>query len=597
MKRLVADGMIRFKNLRLAEKMFAVFVPILGLCLLFCLGALQVSFRIYDGKLYEKSLQELDFFTQQVNDSLDDIERTSYYIALDTKLQENLSQLKETKPFTAAYSAIIYQLRMMLNDGMMNNRAITGITYTDGTTTVSAGLAPDSMAEEPVRRALEEFHALRGAYALDTPGKAYPYLLSGRDILKHTDASLDYLGSLLITSDVAGIIGRHVNRLEAESAALCVYTEDGTVLYEDAENMRGRLPALTGEKGYQIIRRDGQRYFLCYLKSAPQGWIYVNMFPYSEIYGQNLALRAMLVAGFLLFFVISALLIKRVSHMIVKPLEQLTQTMQIVETGDFKGARQHLGQQLRTDEIGLLAQEFQLSLDKIDHLIHENYEKQLLLKDTKYRMLQAQINPHFLYNTLNSITWMIRAQKNKEAADMTVALGDILRAALSSKQYVTLEEELYNLKKYIRIQEYRYQKRVEFQLQEDARILDCLLPHMTLQPLVENAICHCVEKLLRPCAICVTAAGQEGHVVLTVADDGPGMAPEELERVRRFEARSGGHGIGMKNIWERLRMAFEDQAELRIESGLDKGTTITIVIPEWRGGEENRYVPGNAGRR
>ena len=129
--------------------------------------------------------------------------------------------------------------------------------------------------------------------------------------------------------------------------------------------------------------------------------------------------------------------------------------MEIVETGDFDRAKQFLGDSVRTDEIGMLNQEFHVMLDKIDFLIHENYEKQLLLKDTKYKMLQAQINPHFLYNTLNSINWMIRAKRNGEAAEMTVALGTILRSALSKEQYSTLESEITN---------------------------SYLIPHMTLQP-------------------------------------------------------------------------------------------------------------------
>ena len=99
----------------------------------------------------------------------------------------------------------------------------------------------------------------------------------------------------------------------------------------------------------------------------------------------------------------------RLAYRLVKPLERLTESMAIVETGDFLGVREFLGTGYGNDEIGLLTQEFQMTLDKIDNLIHENYEKQILLKDTEYRMLQAQINPHFLYNTLNSINWMIRA--------------------------------------------------------------------------------------------------------------------------------------------------------------------------------------------
>ena len=212
-----------------------------------------------------------------------------------------------------------------------------------------------------------------------------------------------------------------------------------------------------------------------------------------------------------------------------------------------------------------------MTLDKIDNLIHENYEKQILLKDTEYRMLQAQINPHFLYNTLNSINWMIRAKKNEEAARMTVALGTILRAALSREQYFTMEEELHMLEQYITIQEYRYQKRAVFSI--DAKVGgQYLIPHMTLQPLVENAIYHGVEKMLTPCTITVTVREEEDLIRITVTDDGPGMTPEELRAVRKFTARPKGHGIGLKNIAERLKMAFDQEAGFWIDSTPDQGT-------------------------
>ncbi len=583
----------KFRDMKLAQKMIAVYMLILGVCLIFCIAALRVSFNIYDGKLYEKSLQELDFFTQQVNRNLEQVEDLSYYIAVDTKMQERLAAMKGMRQFTAEYSSALYELRMMLNNEMSNTDMISNITYTDGgTTTVQVGVytgLPDDSRKEAV---LNGFHDAKGAYVIYPPDADYPYLLSGRDIRKHIDASLEYLGTLMITCDVAGMIEKNIQSLEAESAALCVYTDNGLV-YESREGMIKEIPVLTGEKGYQIVNAEGQRYFLCHLKSSKTGWTYVNMFPYSEIYGQNQKLRNMVILGFLVLFFASAMALKKLSHMIVKPLEQLTESMQMAEHADFKGAREFLEQEERKDEIGLLTQEFRVSMEKIDNLIHENYEKQILLKDTKYRMLQAQINPHFLYNTLNSINWMVRAGKNKEAAEMTVALGDILRAALGRNQYFRMQEELYILKKYMMIQEYRYQKRVTFHMEADEELDKCLIPHMTLQPLVENAIYHCVEKMLEPCDISVEVRAEGNHIRLMVTDNGPGMTAKDLEAVRSFTARTTGHGIGLKNIYERLKMAFEQEASFEIDSAPGEGTQIRIMIPRR---EENFDVQGDSGR-
>lgn len=569
----------KYGDLKLAEKTISVYIIMLGICFLISVVALQISFNIYDGKLYEKSLQELDFFIQEVNRSLDEVEGISYNIAIDTKIQEQLSTMKSLKPFTADYSYEVYQLRMLLNSELTNSNMISNMVYTDGDKTqFVVGVATGTISRELYDSMMNRFHEAKGAYVVQQPTKEYPYLLTGRDIRKHIDSSLEYLGSLLITCDVSGMIEKNIDELEAESSALCVYSDEG-VIYENQEHMKESLPELIEDKGYQIIKEKGQRYFVCHVKSSKTGWTYVNVFPYSEIYGQNQNLRYLMIGGFLLLFLVTALILKKLAHMIVKPLEHLTESMQIVETGNFDQAREFLGTSTQKDEIGLMTQEFKVTLDKIDNLIHENYEKQILLKDTKYKMLQAQINPHFLYNTLNSINWMIRAKRNEEAAEMTVALGAILRSALNKQQYVTIEEELDSLRKYMTIQEYRYRKRVSFSVECEISGR-YLIPHMTLQPLVENAIYHGVEKMLTPCTISVTIKEEGERITITVSDNGPGMTEDELEAVRTFTAEPKGHGIGLKNIYERLKMAFDQEADFNISSSCGSGTTVTIRIPK-----------------
>ena len=560
--------------------MIVVYALMLGLCAVISVAALQVSFNIYDGKLYEKSLQELDFFTQEVNRSLDEVEGLSYRIALSPSIQDQLSRMQEMKGRPADYAYGAYELRDLLTQELINNASmVTNIMYTDGgQLKFVVGTSAGTIGEELYNQLLGRFHEAKGAAVMQQPTPAYPYLLMGRDIRKYQDASLEYLGSLLFTYDVAGMLEKNVAGLEAQSAALCVYSDEG-VIYEKEKGMMEWIPKPGTDSGYQVISGQGQKYFMCYLKSSKTGWTYVNVFPYSEIYGQNQALRYLMIGGFLVLFLVSALILKKLVHRIIKPLEQLTESMQTAGTGDFAAARSLLEMRPAGDEIGLITQEFQKSLDRIDRLIHENYEKQLLLKDTKYKMLQAQINPHFLYNTLNSIHWMIRAGKNTEAAEMTVALGTILRAALSGQPYVTIEEELDSLKKYMKIQKYRYGARIVFSLDCQAQE-KWLIPHMTLQPLVENAIYHGAEQTLEVCRISVDLKEEESHIFLSVSDNGPGMTEEELKAVRAFKAKPKGHGIGLKNIDERLRMAFGEDMEFQIDSRWKEGTTVTIRIPK-----------------
>lgn len=571
----------RFRDLKLSRKMILVYAVILVICLLFSMGMLQISLKIFDEHLYEKSLQELDFFSQEMNDKLQNVENLSYDIALDVSIQEQLYKLKELNYSSSDYSYESYRFRMMLANRLKISNGIKNIIFTDGKKTrfTVGESAKQELSAGQMEELLEKFHDAGGAYVAVSPTQEYQYMLSGRDIRSYIDSvSLSYLGSLVFTTDIAGMIQTNVDALEVQSARLCVFSGNG-LIYENQEGMYENVKDLGKEKGYQIRTIDGMKYFLCYLKSSGNGWSYVNMVPYSSIFRQSRMLRMFSIAGFILLFWLSVIVMKKLALMMTKPLEQLTDSMRIVETGDFTGARNQLETEARGDEIGQISQEFGVMLDQIDYLIHENYEKQLLLRDTKLQMLQAQINPHFLYNTLNAIHWMIRQEKNEDAARMILVLGKLLRAAFDKRQYISLTEELELVKDYITLQEYRYQKRVTFQLTAEGQLDTVEVPHMFIQPLVENAILHGVDNSLKPCTVSVSVSEGERKICIEVSDNGPGMTEEELAAARNFTIKSKGNGIGLKNIYERLKLSYEDM-RFEIDSEAGSGTTVRIVIPK-----------------
>lgn len=577
-----------FHDLKLAQKMIVVYIFLFGICLLICISALQISLRIYDGRLYEKSLQELDFFSQEVNRRIDDVENLSYNIALDPNIQDQLDKITTINYLSSEYSYEMYRFRMMLEKEISTNEWIKNIVYTDGMKTkFTVGTNTSEIPPHIYDKLLSEFHEAEGGYVEYLPLKEYPYLLSGRDIRSYVGSvSLEYLGSLIFTSDIAGIIQNSIDSLEVQSAKLCVYSDSG-LIYENQAGMYGKLPGFTEKKGYQIFKIDGIRYFLCYLKSSKNGMVYVNMFPYSEIFRQNQMVKYGCILGFFILFMIAAIMVKKISHMLTKPLEHLTESMQIVETGDFQRARMGLTVEKNQDEIGQLSQEFDLMLQKIDNLIHENYKKQLLIRDTRLKMLQAQINPHFLYNTLNAINWMIRIKRNEDAAKMIVVLGDIMRAAFSKKQYVTLGEEIELVQNYITIQQFRYPERAVFEIVIQGDLEQYQVPHMFIQPLVENAIHYGVENSLESCRVTVKVWEQEKDILIQVADTGPGMDPQELEAVQNFTVKPKGNGIGLKNIYDRLLIIYEEP-EFIVSSKKGEGTTVRIRI--------TKIIPGVGGR-
>lgn len=574
----------KFRDWKLAQKMMLVYVVLLGISCGVSIAALQISLNIYDGKLYEKSLQELDFFTQKVNDNLDGVESLSYTIAMDAEIQQQLSKIKSLNYLSAEYSYEMYQFRILLLNELNSHPMVKNIVYTDGNKTkLTVGVDCGTIDPGEYSRLLEQFHEARGGYVVQNPVKKYPYLLAGRDVRKHLDASMSYLGSLMITCDVSGMIREKIGDLEENHSTLFVYSRDGMV-YRDNQAEVPELPSLDQTQGYRIVSYQGQKYFMCYLKSSQNGWMFVNLFPYSEIFGQTMMVRYWMIGGFFLLFLGSALIMKKLAGVITAPLERLSESMQIVETGDFTGAKNVLSTEVRSDESGMLAQEFRAMLDQITTLIHENYEKQLLLKDTKYKMLQAQINPHFLYNTLNALNWMVQANRGEDAQKVIIELGQMLRASFAKEPLTTVTAEVQLVKSYIAIQQFRYRNRAKFTVEIQGKPGAYRVPHMTLQPLVENAIYYGVENSLVCCEVTVRVREEKETILLEVANTGPGMTPEELDAVRNFTVKPKGHGIGLKNIRERLEMVCPG-SEFRIESRLDKGTIVRIRVPKRKGGE------------
>ncbi|QBE97288.1 Sensor histidine kinase YehU [Blautia producta] len=569
----------KLRDIKLSKKMLFVYAVFAGVSCIISIIALQMSLNIYDSKLYEKSLQELDFFTQQVNTSLNDIEKASSSIALNAEIQNQLALMESYEYMSAQYSLGLYQLREMIEDELVSAAAVKNIIYTDKKEAeIKAGTDTGKIGEGEFKEILEDFQGARGGYISKNPTADYPYLLSGRDILERKNASLDYLGSLILTSDISGIIGQNSDSLEAAHSTLFVYSKDG-MIYQDDTQAIPKLPDVDHTKGYEVVHIQGEKYFMCYLRSSMNDWMYVNIFPYSDIFGQVMNVRYLLIGGFLILFICMVVVMRKMSVVIVRPLNQLTESMRIVEKGDFKGAKQVLDKDLSNDETGLLAQEFKVMLDKIDILIYENYEKQLLLQDTKYKMLQAQINPHFLYNTLNALNWMVKGKRNDDAGKVIIELGKLLRASFAKDPYTTVAGELEVAKGYIVIQKYRYQNRVEFEVSEEGNLDQYMIPRMILQPLIENAIYYGVDASLEGCRITVCVKEEPEAVLLTVEDTGPGMEPEELEKVRNGTAVPKGHGIGIKNIRERLKITYED-SEFSIDSRKGHGTKIQIRIPK-----------------
>ncbi len=205
----------------------------------------------------------------------------------------------------------------------------------------------------------------------------------------------------------------------------------------------------------------------------------------------------------------------------------------------------------------------------------------LLIKETEFKALQAQINPHFLYNTLESINWMAKVNKQTRISQMVQALAFLLRNAVSLKEPIlTLGEELEMVRNYVTIQKFRFEDRLSFQMELEEREYARKIPKLTLQPLLENAIHYALEPSVNTCTIAIYSRDEADAFCLIVEDDGPGMPPETLELLREGKLVAAGNGIGLLNIDERIRFAFGERCGVDIDSAPGRGTRVIIKLPK-----------------
>ena len=201
------------------------------------------------------------------------------------------------------------------------------------------------------------------------------------------------------------------------------------------------------------------------------------------------------------------------------------------------------------------------------------------------RLLQEQINPHFLYNTLDAIIWMTEAGENQKAIQIIQELSSFFRISLSKGQSeITIQNEREHVKNYLEIQRYRYQDILDFEIDFEESILEYHIQKLTLQPIVENALYHGIKNKRGGGSIKVTGNEDGDDIVFTVQDTGKGMSEEELERLRSLIAGNivveEQNGFGMANVEKRLQMQYGAAYGIKVDSTLDEGTTVTVRIPK-----------------
>ena len=352
-----------------------------------------------------------------------------------------------------------------------------------------------------------------------------------------------------------------------------------------ASNYAGDVDAILNDRQQQVAI-NGQDYIAVKMTAEATGWTLVILSPVSALTEGISVLRTAIVAsggvGFLIVLISSLLL----STMMTRPILRLIKTMRSARLGELKPSPAIQS----TAEINELTRTYNEMVDNINHLIEVIYEKELVRSRAELKALQAQINPHFLYNTLEALYWSLQDKDEEELAELVVAMSELFRYTIggsSKDEWVAVSAELEHVERYLQLMKLRFGDRLVWDIQTSPGAEQARIPKLLIQPLVENALLHGLGNKKGPGSVTITVGPSADAAGWTIAvcDDGVGMDEVTVQRVIRSLEGGGvpvgtGTGLAIANVSQRLRLAYpEASGGLTLQSERGQGTCVSFDIP------------------
>ncbi len=330
---------------------------------------------------------------------------------------------------------------------------------------------------------------------------------------------------------------------------------------------------------YKTLEKDC---IVTYYTIESLGWKVLNIVPTNELLKENVAVQGAILTAMLITFTLCLLMAILFSNRMLARIKLLNRMMVRLEHEDFDVYINPKG----NDEVTMLSRSFNKMSGKLKELIQKVYTVQLKQKEAELRALQAQINPHFLYNTLDNIYWMGRMEKAFETCTLVEALSKLFRLSLNSgNEITTVRSEIEHVKNYIIIQQARYKNMINFSLDIDPEVLDCTTLKLVLQPLIENSIVHGIEQKGENGQIDIVIKHEYDKLLFIVSDNGYGVDLEEIKKLLYASAKNN-KGLAIKNVNDRIKLYFGDDYGLEFFNRRN-GTTVVVIQPYKMGGLAN----------
>lgn len=537
-----------------------VSIILIGLLMLSCacLTGLQVSNRSNQKILYQTLASSLSYSARELRDLLKAVEALSFNAATDMMVQEHLALLKDEPGNMMVVSNAFRQLNTSLlnyyeQHGSINYMSLTSGTFHVETDSVRVQRLPEEYRKEMEKAAV----AADGRVVWMYDAEIEDSLSAVRSIKRISPYWLDELGVVTMNVRADRLVQESTEFSDRFGEPYYILMDGENVLYATdnfSEEIREQAEAMA-EDDYRIIKSGGHRYFAVAGTIPDYGWQYVNLVLYDDTYRAMthslLFYLLMLLAGAAVTILLCQKLVDRLTvhiTLLIEKMQKFSQKNDTIPSAFYDYTK-------RKDELGLLHRQFDAMAGEIISLIQNDYVNQILVKDAQLKALEAQIDPHFLYNVLQNISWDAKASGNKKIMEMVDMLGKMLRITLSrGDEAFTIGKEAEFVNSYMAIQQYRFEGQLQFSMSIPDEILDVGIPKLSIQPLVENAIRYAMEENDEVCVIEVVGEITESEIVISVKNSGSEFPDDLLGKLEDREIEPNGFGIGLLNIQQRLQL-------------------------------------------
>ena len=575
--------MAGFRKRTLFTRISQMLVLIICVIFLFSLAIFQTLKHSFDVQFYRTFRNTIGIAMAYLEYELDKISEMTLYLATDDRLQ---TAIKEDIPSSDRYERVHVRdaIKNILFNQAYGDFYLSQIElYLLNGEIIQVGRSVGSLDSEYSPDLKEKAGYKEGKdYYLVGKSKSLVDVRNIRDI-----STLDFpsLGMMLTYIDIDHLIDKYRRQIPYASDMNFLLVKDGELLVRDVFSQKIFQSLDSLDDGFSFYEDESGYYFVTVVSGKKPGWSFIGYTSIREVKQLNRTLWTVMILTHALLAMVVFFSGRIYVRHFTRPLEMLSHQLLAFEQNVFNISLDRPSERHMTEETNDLYRDVELAIKKIQDQVYTDYVKQMSLQTTQLQMLRSQINPHFLYNTLDSISWMAKGCGEQDIARMVVALGRLLRHSLSERrERITLREELSLLDDFLSIQKIRFQEKFHWNCDVEPGAEEVLMLPFILQPLVENAIKYGIEEGNGSLSIELKIRCKDEETIeITVCDSGRGF-PEEL--MCFYRKKGMGNlisrdmlGVGLSNIYERIQLYYKGKGRLIIRNRETKGACSILEFP------------------